>query len=130
MKVEIRGEPIFYFEITREQLDLLMEMAALHYDGRCKATARQGGVLYGWLNLFRMHDDREPDPPTIEGRIEESDLQSLMKILEMRTIYHQSRQERDRDMSEDLNNRFWQAWKHANEKCKEWTTFITWEEPK
>jgi len=42
-------------EFTRDELVQLQELAKRHYDGRCKAAAEQGGLIYGMINLLFDH---------------------------------------------------------------------------
>lgn len=39
-------------ELTWPEFLALEEAAKTHYDYTCKATAKQGGLLYGWRNKF------------------------------------------------------------------------------
>ncbi len=46
-----------FVDFTDDELDLLRRCCAVHYDGRVKAAAKQGGFLYGWLNARSMGID-------------------------------------------------------------------------
>lgn len=61
MKIHIYGNPHFKFSLTRAQLDVLMELSAMHYDGYCKSLCRPGpnSFLYGWSNSGKMIDGQE-----------------------------------------------------------------------
>lgn len=47
---EISFKPIAHVAVSREEIDLLCECSAGHYDGVCKDASRSGGFLFGMRN--------------------------------------------------------------------------------
>ena len=64
-------------KFKREEIDQLCRLAAMHYDGRCKALALPGGRLWGMANRAAFG--------AADCAIGSSDLQLLMKICEIGT---------------------------------------------
>jgi len=72
-KVEVR------LQITRSELDHMIECSQAHYDWKCKAASQQGGFLYGWRNMFELD---EPGIKTLEVQANWDTVDTLCKMLE------------------------------------------------
>lgn len=85
-QIEITWSPIFWLDLTVEQVNLLMQMSAMHYDARCKQAGQVGGFLYGWSNQVRWRDEAMQAGPLMHGpwlcKAVADDLNTLMKIME------------------------------------------------
>jgi len=69
--------------LTKAEVNELREMAAAHYDGKCKAEAAQGGFLYGWsMRAADLEDDQ-----TIDVIVTWAMADRLCKILEMEHVH-------------------------------------------
>lgn len=51
MKIEINAEPVFWFSLTKEQIDLISNTALSHYDDYCRSVARINGFVFGWREI-------------------------------------------------------------------------------
>lgn len=81
MKIEITMQPLFWLALTREELEPLFLLASHHYDGACKAAARQGGFLYGWRSIVSSRlPSQEMGHPLCSGS--RRDLDTVLKICE------------------------------------------------
>ena len=81
MKIEITLQPLFWLAFTRDELEPLFLLASHHYDGACKAAARQDGFLYGWRNIVSSRiGDQEMEQPLCSGS--RRDLDTVLKICE------------------------------------------------
>lgn len=90
MRIEITMQSIFWLALTREDVEPLVLLAQHHYDGVCKAAARPGGFLYGWLNTVsaRVPVDFGDHPLCGADRRQ---LDTALKICEMVRLAHQSK---------------------------------------
>lgn len=76
MRIDITAEPRFWFNLTSEQIDLIILASDSHYDVACKKASQIGGFIYGWYNQMQY------DPNTLVcGSFREVD--TVLKILEM-----------------------------------------------
>lgn len=78
MRFTIRARPVFYFRITRAQLDALLWLSKHHYDGKCQQASipGRGGFINGWKNTLDFMDDGE-----CSANLQELDL--CLKITEL-----------------------------------------------
>lgn len=67
----VRAELTF----TAEEAALLKKFSALHYDGRCRAASKSGGVICRIENMLEYQDD-------VPGSFTSSELNLLMKVCE------------------------------------------------
>ena len=65
-------------EVTRAEHTELVELANHHYDYKCQSLAKQGGMLYGWGNMFEARKPTE----TIKVKVTWGDLDTLCKVTE------------------------------------------------
>jgi hypothetical protein len=80
MKVTIHGKPTFTVRLTRSLVDRLIGIAKVHYDAACRRTGCPGGFLYG----FQVHFELDPDAQTIDETLSWRDVDTLLKVLEVR----------------------------------------------
>lgn len=57
MKIEITAKPVFWLYMSLEQVKLISECASVHYDSACRASAKVGGFVYGWMNSKSANPD-------------------------------------------------------------------------
>lgn len=62
--------------LTRTELEAIVACAASHYDWTCKAEARHGGRIMGWLNWVSEENQ------TIEVTVNFDTVDLICKILE------------------------------------------------
>lgn len=79
--IGIAGKPVFVVEMTLDEAKVLMDLAAHHYDARCKEAGQPGpyGFIYGWSVL--LDPAFAPDPPQ-KVRAKWRDLDTCLKIME------------------------------------------------
>ena len=65
MKIKIEWRPLFWLDLKREDLEPLFVLADHHYDGACKAAARQGGFMYGWRNIVSSRPPEDVEEPVL-----------------------------------------------------------------
>ena len=41
-------------DLSREELDMIIECSKYHYDAKVVSASKQGGFLYGWNNRMKM----------------------------------------------------------------------------
>lgn len=82
MKVKITAQPVFHLPIPVETIKLLMQMAAHHYDSRCKSAGLLGGFLYGWNNMATLVEGETLQPM----RASWDDIDITLKITENTAI--------------------------------------------
>lgn len=89
MNITVQGVPRFEFEgVTLTQVESLMHMASIHYDGRCQQAAAPAHVLGRWKRQLEgadkinatIADYSERYNPLLEASSDE--LQTLCKITE------------------------------------------------
>lgn len=74
----VRAELVF----TPEEVEILKQCSQAHYDFKCQAAHKQGGLIYGLVNVFALMvgpEDPEPVPRALDSR----DLDLLLKVCEM-----------------------------------------------
>lgn len=82
MKIEIHAKPIFWMELSLDQIKVLMKCSKSHYDGTCQNACERGGFLFGWNNWIEFSDTNGNEaPPKVSGDFGQLDL--CLKILEM-----------------------------------------------
>lgn len=59
---------------TREEVDLLMKLSAMHYDGHCQQVGQEGGFLFGLNNTIDWES---------ECALKFREIDTLCKILEI-----------------------------------------------
>lgn len=79
VRFEVTWRPVFWLHLTSEHTALLKKLSQLHYSPECIAAGRQGGFLWGWINLTDGPPDT--DPPMVSGGSRELDI--CLKIMEM-----------------------------------------------
>lgn len=79
--------------MTLDEIDLLREVAARHYDSLCQASAAEGGFIYGWKNAHTPSCEGEPRSAPI--RVKFSQLDTCIKILEMAVHVYMGRGQKD-----------------------------------
>ena len=80
MKFTIHASPQFDLDITSDQLTMLAELAALHYDAACKSAAEVGGFIYGWIIERRWVGRSDPTDMSMTATWRQLDL--CLKIME------------------------------------------------
>lgn len=85
--INITWSPVFWLDLTAEEVDLLMKLSARHYDGYCKSISQPGHFLYGWSNRVKWRDEAMQAGPLPHARpstcrASPDDLTILMKIME------------------------------------------------
>lgn len=63
MQVQIFMRPMFYLQLTLEELEPILVMSKHHYDSVCRSASGPGGFLFGWYNTLsvpRLPDQTEP----------------------------------------------------------------------
>ena len=103
------------FQLTLEEMDILMACSECHYDGRCKFASFKNekdplasGFLVGWQGRMRMNHAR-PDLRPMEIVATSRELDSCMKILEGAGMRFMSEPEKVKlawTLSEALHNMF------------------------
>lgn len=76
-RVEFVYRVMSEIEITRDEVDHLLELSASHYDHKCKSVGAVGGFLYGWSMSF-VHSLEKETPVSASG----DQLDTLCKITE------------------------------------------------
>lgn len=127
MKIEITASPVFRLPLTAEDVALLRELAAVHYDGHCKASGAVGGFLYGWWNMVSLVNltdtgtgvvEREP-PPLVRATFDQIDI--TLKIMEMAGPYLRgNRREGELPRVDTLRRDLRAALDHWNRTSKFW----------
>lgn len=79
MKIEIVLQPLFSLQLTRDDVEPLIQLASHHYDAVCRAAARPGGFLYGWRNITSVTVAVDHTPSCTATRRE---LDTVLKICE------------------------------------------------
>jgi len=74
--------------LTKEEVDLLMKLSAMHYDAHCRAVSQEGGFLFGLRNSVEFKSE-----PTLKFR----EIDTLCKILE---IAHYSPKDKSNNFQE------------------------------
>lgn len=101
MKIEITAQPVFWLQISLEQIRLLSRLAEMHYDATCRSMidradsrlGRKNGILTIWHDTVvfaKVHPNKDE-----QGNIEPSryccahmiDLDLCMKLMEMTEIF-------------------------------------------
>lgn len=67
-------------ELSKAEVDALITLAEMHYDYKCQAFAKPGGLLYGYRNLFTNGFDDGTGVISVTLKLREID--TLCKILE------------------------------------------------
>lgn len=78
--VEVSFTPVAAVTMTGDEIALLCECAAGHYDGGCQAAVKPGGVLYGMKSFAAVAPER-PHALTLRQ------LDLLAKIAEIGAYY-------------------------------------------
>lgn len=61
MLIEVSAQPEFLIPLNLEQVDILMELSANHYDSTCRAAGKRGetfeqqGFIYGWRTIISAY---------------------------------------------------------------------------
>lgn len=63
-----------YVEFTEEEFNLIRNSATSHYDGKVKASTKQGGFIYGWGNHLRWNKEAGNDSFLVACSFRELDL--------------------------------------------------------
>lgn len=79
MNIGIRVKFDFQIPFTTTDIEVLMELSANHYDGKCQAASKIGGFIYGWNNATRFGIPLDGER-TLTATFHELDLS--MKIME------------------------------------------------
>lgn len=88
MKFQMQGVPTFRFQLSLEEIEVLIRLAVRHYDMTCKRAAGPDGVIFQWRKdmqiaaTVREHQDpnEEPYEPLLQADF--SDLDVVAKICE------------------------------------------------
>jgi hypothetical protein len=78
LKFSISAKLHFEFNLTVDQVNMLMKLGELHYDGHCRSCVRSGGHVYGWLNAVNFSGSENQSMVSGTWR----DLDSTLKIME------------------------------------------------
>lgn len=81
MQIQIFVRPVYYLQLTLEELEPLLVMSKHHYDSVCRSASSPGGFLFGWYNTLsvpRLPEQTEPAPCQATYR----ELDVLLKICE------------------------------------------------
>lgn len=78
--IEITVQPVYWLELTREDLEPVFICAERHYDGACLQAARPGGFLHNWRGQISAFHDAAEQPWKI--RTESHQLDIFLKICE------------------------------------------------
>jgi hypothetical protein len=118
MHFEVQGIPRFSFLLTEEQVLLLVNCSANHYDSKCREASKQGGIIYQWgRRLLWNAEDNTPGHWKMEAN--SSDLDLCLKILEYPAIPSTVH---EKALQWQLFNEFRQAHQQAQILWKLWTT--------
>jgi len=103
MKIEINAQPVFWFNLTKEQIDLISSTALSHYDDYCRSVAKINGFVFGWRG--RIYFDE-----SLKLSASFRQIDTVLKILEF-VGYTQSEKV---DVAKNLSNSFRAALLTAN----------------
>lgn len=112
MKVKVVGRPVFYFELSKAILQMVLIEASTHYDYKCRQASVQGGFVYGWYQSACFSDDG-----VAQIRAEWGELDLLLKILELR--HFNSVAEHVRQMDK-LSSQVHTMMQMINERKQDW----------
>lgn len=101
-------------EFTNEDLELLRACAVAHYDGPVKASAKQGGFIYGWINKQTI--------PGLGCRCSSEELDTCAKALEQPSQANEA--ERQMGARLNLRNAITGALRHLNKKTAALTELL------
>lgn len=120
MNIELRARIEFYVPLTEQNIDLLMNLSAAHYDGTCKAAGAIGGFIYGWKNAATWW--REGKTPKEDQRVHArfDDLDICLKIMEWPTASLVDDEPEVKAALARMRKHFLGALRLANEKYSEW----------
>lgn len=76
MKIEITAKPVFWINLTADEIQLIKNCALSHYDRTCISAAKVGGFIYGWDNALRFDNEAK-----ISASFREIDI--VLKCLEI-----------------------------------------------
>lgn len=76
MKIEINAQPVFRFNLTKAQINLISYVAQSHYDSVCRESAGVGGFVHSWRNAIMFEE-------SFKLSASSGQLDTMLKILEM-----------------------------------------------
>lgn len=78
--MKFRYEVLVAVPLSFLEIESLMRLSAVHYDGHCRSVGQLGGFLYGLHNQASLTWDQQA-PPVLRFR----EIDTLCKILENRS---------------------------------------------
>jgi hypothetical protein len=78
MTIEITLQPMFWLQLKREDVEVLLLLSEHHYDSECRQAGKIGNFLYGWRNVTGCVSEG-PAPKCHASR---RDLDTTLKICE------------------------------------------------
>lgn len=88
MKISMFGQIKFYVEVDLLTVVDLRRLALVHYDGVCKSTAAQGGILNRWEEeLIRRPEDVVASNKAWWPQATWRDLDTLAKVCEHSSLF-------------------------------------------
>jgi len=118
VEIKVRARPEFHLKLTFEHVQILTELASVHYDARCKSlvdfadskTGRRNGLLTLWgLGL----NPANPWPTSEYVTAKFHDLDLCMKVMEMAQIMFKGRATK-LAIVQELQKSFFKAMRVAN----------------
>lgn len=113
MRIDITGQPMFWFNLTEAEVELIMTTSDAHYDVTCKEASRVGGFIYGWSNQLKSNPNS-----LVCGSFRNVD--TVLKILEMVRYAAPDRYTESCKLSHSLRN----ALLESNKLAKNWVHYL------
>jgi hypothetical protein len=98
VEFKVLGKPIYYFNLSVKQVEVLQKCSQFQNDSTCKAAGVCGGLIYGWKQLS---DAMTPDEKVFH-RGDFRDLDLALKILETGWLLS----DEDKLIASELKNSF------------------------
>ncbi len=79
MKIEITCQPIFWLDLTVEQVKFMMAQSQRHYDSVCINASLPGGFMVGWFShasWMESNTDNDGEPCYMRATWHELDIAS------------------------------------------------------
>jgi len=121
MNIEIYGRADFWFVLTDDQMEVLLRLSAVHYDGVCRRATHPGGFIYGWHMERSVHDGGDKNAK-LKATFREID--TCLKILEVLMHPPAGLTESQQIEGHKLVRSFRGALSHAEEIAPTWSTEI------
>ena len=118
MQIGISVQFVFDIPLTEKHVTALSTLSRHHYDVRCKLASNDNGFLTGWRRMIEADTAAELEVSPL--RVTWEQLDTCLKLLEMRYIASALLSDEQIDLCHAMNQSFWGAIRLASSKYDEW----------